>query len=105
MELKSYLLRHFQDRFEGRFDSAPTSHVSPLQGAKIVVGNLQSSVTQEDILELFGDVGALKRAKIVSPGQGEVVFVKRSDAVRAVEIYHNRQLDGKPMKCSVVNER
>ena len=63
--------RHLlQNRFEGRFDSAPeTSHVSPLQGAKIVVANLQSSVTQEDILELFGDVGALKRAKIVGRGQ------------------------------------
>ena len=65
-----------QNRFEGRFDSAPeTSHVSPLQGAKIVVANLQSSVTQEDILELFGDVGALKRAKIVGRGQvGETYF-------------------------------
>ena len=51
-------------------DTAPaTSHVSPLQGAKIVVANLQSSVTQEDIIELFGDVGALKRAKIVGHGQ------------------------------------
>jgi len=98
----------FEGRFEGRFDSgapALSSHVSPLQGAKIVVANLQTSVTQEDIIELFGDVGALKRAKIVGHGQGEVVFVKRSDAVRAVEIYHNRQLDGKPMKCSVVQER
>ena len=46
-----------------------SSHVSPLQGAKIVVANLQTSVTQEDIIELFGDVGALKRAKIVGHGQ------------------------------------
>merc|ERR1712037_932167 len=33
--------------------------VSPLQGTKIVIQNLQTSVTQEDILELFGDSGDL----------------------------------------------
>merc|ERR1712242_142000 len=76
--------------------------VSPLQGAKVVVSNLQSTVSQEDILELFGDVGALKRAKVSSPGSAEVVFVNRSDALKAVEIYHNRQLDGKAMKCQMV---
>ena len=76
--------------------------VSPLQGTKIVIQNLQSSVTQEDILELFGDIGALRRAKLVTPGHAEVTFVNKSDAARAVEIYHNRQLDGKPMKCQMV---
>ena len=68
-----------QDRFEGRFDGgAPalaSHHVSPLQGAKIVVANLQTSVTQEDIIELFGDVGALKRAKIVGHGQVRVTSI------------------------------
>lgn len=76
--------------------------VSPLQGTKIVIQNLQTSVTQEDILELFGDIGALRRAKLVNPGHAEVTFVNRVDAVKAVEIYHNRQLDGKPMKCQLV---
>jgi len=76
--------------------------VSPLQGTKIVIQNLQTSVTQEDILELFGDIGALRRAKLVNPGHAEVTFVNKGDAVKAVEIYHNRQLDGKPMKCQLV---
>ena len=31
--------------------------VSPLAGSKVVVSNLQESVTQEDIIELFGDIG------------------------------------------------
>ena len=78
------------------------SHVSPLEGAKVVVTNLRYSVTKDDIVELFGDVGALKRAKVASPGSAEVVFVNRSDAQKAVEIYHNRQLDGKAMKCQMV---
>merc|ERR1719391_1685109 len=76
--------------------------VSPLQGTKIVIQNLQTSVTQEDILELFGDIGALRRAKLVNPGHAEVTFINKADAARTVEIYHNRQLDGKPMKCQLV---
>jgi len=76
--------------------------ISPLQGTKVVIQNLQTSVTQEDIVELFGDIGALKKAKMVSPGHAEVVFVNRVDAKKAVEIYHNRQLDGKPMRCQIV---
>ena len=38
--------------------------VSPLQGTKVVIQNLQTSVTQEDVEELFGDIGALKKAKV-----------------------------------------
>jgi len=78
------------------------SKVSPLQGSKVVITNLQTSVTQEDIMELFGDVGALRRAKLLAPGHAEVTFVNHSHAVKAVEIYHNRQLDAKPMKCQLV---
>ncbi len=38
----------------------PVSSLTPSQ-----VSNLQDTVTQEDITELFGDVGPLKRAKLV----------------------------------------
>jgi hypothetical protein len=38
----------------------------------------------------------------VAPGHAEVTFINKTDAARAVEIYHNRQLDGKPMKCQRV---
>ena len=78
------------------------SFVSPLQGVKVVVGNLHHSVTEEDILELFGDIGPLKRARLNEAGEAEVVFVNKSDADRAVDNYHNRQLDGKAMKCQIV---
>jgi len=75
--------------------------VSPLQGSKIVLSNLQHSVTYDDIVELFGDVGALRKVRVATPGQAEVTFVNHDDAEKAVEIYHNRQLDGKPMKCTL----
>lgn len=92
----------YEDRITmgGRLEQGST--VSPLQGSKVVITNLQTSVTQEDILELFGDVGALRRAKLLTPGHAEVTFVEYKHAVKAVEIYHNRQLDGKPMKCQLM---
>jgi RNA recognition motif-containing protein len=64
-----------------------------------VVSNLQHSVTIDDIIELFGNVGALHKVSVATPGQAEVTFVNHDDAAKAVEIYHNRQLEGKPMKC------
>ena len=38
--------------------------ISPLQGTMVTITNLQHSVTQEDIEELFGDIGALKKAQV-----------------------------------------
>ena len=38
--------------------------ISPLQGTMVTITNLQSSVTQEDIEELFGDIGSLKKAQV-----------------------------------------
>lgn len=75
----------------------PEDVISPLQGYKIVVTNLHLSVTQDDIIELFGAVGAVKRVKLVKPGLAEVAYVKRDDAVTATKTYHNRELDGMPM--------
>ncbi len=117
--------RTMGDRIESSSAGSSAAFVSPLQGSKILVSNLQDSVTQEDITELFGDIGSLKRAKLVEPvriyeiqtlklflkllfsvpnqGVAEVVFVKHADAQRAVEIYHNRQLDGRPMKCKLAS--
>ncbi|MGH0187060.1 UNVERIFIED_CONTAM: hypothetical protein FKN15_023587 [Acipenser sinensis] len=51
--------------------------------------------------ELFCVCGALKRAKLVRAGFGEVVFVKQEDAVSAYRKYNNRCLDGQPMKCNL----
>lgn len=81
---------------------ASSEGISPLQGYKIFVSNLHPIVTQEDIIELFGDIGPLRRAMLLKQGTAEVVFVKPDDAKTAVETYHNRQLDGQPMTCKLV---
>lgn len=57
------------------------------------------------IQELFEDVGPLLDARLVRTGVAEVIFEKLKDAQTAVDTYHNRQLDGQPMKCLLVNPR
>ena len=42
-----------------------------------VVSNLQTSVSQEDLSELFGDVGPLRRVKMLGPGSAEIVFLNK----------------------------
>lgn len=71
--------------------------ISPLQGFRVVVTNLFTGVTQDDIIELFGAVGPLKKAKLLKSGTAEVVYVSKKDAMSAVQKYHSRELDGQPM--------
>lgn len=77
-------------------------------GTKLYISNLDYGVSNEDIKELFSEVGDLKRYSINydksgrSKGTAEVVFTRRADAMAAVERYNNVQLDGKPMKIEIV---
>lgn len=87
-----------------RRDPTPSPPPAP-EGYRIVVSNLHHSVTQNDIVELFEDIGQLTEARLVRPGVAEVIFKGLKDAEQAVDTYHNRQLDGLPMKCLLVNPK
>lgn len=96
----------FSNPYAGSSAREPIRHVAhPNAGHRIVVSNLHSSVSQSDIKELFEDIGELIEARLVRSGVAEVIFEKLKDAENAVETYHNRQLDGQPMKCLLVNPR
>ncbi|PWA72538.1 ALWAYS EARLY 4 [Artemisia annua] len=80
-------------------------------GAKLYVSNLDIGVTNEDIRELFSEIGELKRYAIHYDksgrpnGTAEVMFARISDAFQARKRYNNVQLDGKPMKIEIVGSK
>ena len=74
---------------------------SPIQGVKMVVSNLKDSVTEEDLGELFGELGNVKKVNMKRRGVAEIVFVKRKAAEKAVEMYNKVLLDGRAMKCTI----
>ncbi|KAH7556996.1 hypothetical protein JRO89_XS11G0025900 [Xanthoceras sorbifolium] len=94
------------DLFE---DSLRAAGISGIEvGTKLYVSNLHYGVTNEDIRELFSEIGELKRYAIHydkngrPSGSAEVVYTRRSDAFAALKRYNNVLLDGKPMKIEVV---
>ncbi|KAI9154270.1 hypothetical protein LWI28_023616 [Acer negundo] len=77
-------------------------------GTKLYISNLEYGVSNEDIKDLFSEVGDIKRYTIHfdrsgrSKGTAEIVFTRQTDALAAVKRYNNVQLDGKPMKIEIV---
>ncbi|XP_043695100.1 THO complex subunit 4D-like isoform X3 [Telopea speciosissima] len=90
-------------------DSLMAAGISGIEsGTKLYVSNLDYGVSNEDIKELFSEIGELKRYAIHydrngrSTGTAEVVYVRRSDALAAVMRYNSVVLDGKPMKIEII---
>ncbi|KAH8554448.1 hypothetical protein BGW37DRAFT_479755 [Umbelopsis sp. PMI_123] len=86
-----------------RLGSAPGSNT-------IKVENLHYEVTEADVNELFKLVGPCK-AKVVfdragrSSGVANVKFDNVADAKTAFEKYDNVELDGQPMKITIVEQQ
>ena len=69
----------------------------------VVVSNLEESVTNEDLSELFGNIGNVRKVSMKGKGLAEIVFVKKEDAEKAVVKYDHRILDGRAMNCSMAS--
>lgn len=71
--------------------------------AKVYASNLHPTVSREDVMELFGNVGFIRGIEMSRPGAAVIDFYDENDAAKACDIYHNRLLDGLPMKCYLQN--
>ena len=76
---------------------------SEASGTLVVFRNLKYEVTDRDIRELALTIGEIKRGNLVlgpggrSSGAAEVVYVSRSDAIKAVKKFNGLTLDNRPM--------
>eukprot|EP00250_Pteridium_aquilinum_P013906 c21650_g2_i2 orf=241-1011(-) len=90
------------------FEDAVGSALGIETSTKLFISNLDYGVSNEDIKELFSEMGELKHFGIHydrsgrSIGTADVVFLRRPDAISAMKRYNNVQLDGKPMKIELI---
>ncbi|KAJ3109478.1 hypothetical protein HDU96_007194 [Phlyctochytrium bullatum] len=81
---------------------------APAQTAKIMISNLDPKVTEKELRELFGLIGPVKSVIMNFDSQGRskgsatAIFKKAEDAMKAVQEYHNRDLDRRPMRLELV---
>ncbi|ALC48723.1 CG18259 [Drosophila busckii] len=81
----------------------PLSSSNNKPGYRLLVSNLCGNVTTSDIRELFNDIGPMYDAHVVRPGTAEVIYKSLEHAEMAVDAYHQREFDGQPMHCVLVN--
>lgn len=90
----------------GPANAAPTivSGAGPSRGVghSIIISNLSSSVTQTDIMELFGDIGPISSFQSINSTTAMVTYNSTGDASRAIQTYNNRLLDGLPMQVTLI---
>jgi len=85
-------------------DDGEDDAYSPIEGYRLKVSNLNSSVSESDLVDLFCAIGAIRDAKLsADPGSAIITFVKRAAAMAAITKYNGRELD--KQKISVTAHR
>jgi hypothetical protein len=66
-------------------------------GTPVLVSNLNPNIDHTDLQEIFIQCGLIKKIVMPQKSAATVIFKTRQSALRAVNEFHRRELDGKPM--------
>lgn len=80
--------------------------------SKLYVGNLSYNVTEDQLRELFSQAGQIKDVALItdrqtgrSKGFGFVEFATQEEAQKAIEMFNNHELDGRPLTVNIARPR
>ena len=77
-----------------------------MQTSKLYVGNLDYSVTEQQLRELFEKYGEIENLNIIEGrGFGFVEMVKKDDAIRAKEELNDSEFEGRKLRISEARPR
>ena len=96
----------FEDDFDDNFSIVYKRHQEPdckhKNSSHLLVSNLSPTVCEEDLIELFSDIGPVNHiAMLRNQRSAKIYFLKERDPDRAAKFFHNRQLDGCLMNCQI----
>lgn len=77
-------------------------------GNRLYIGNLSFTATETDLMDLFGQAGAVKEISLIqdrftgkSRGFAFVTMMTDDDAANAISLFHGKSIGGRPL---TVNE-
>jgi len=94
-----------------KFEALKIEHMNKYQGVNLYVKNLEDTVTDDEIRELFAPCGNITSARIMkdqqskSRGFGFVCFSHTEEATKAVTEFNNKLVKGKPIYVALAQRK
>lgn len=79
---------------------------------KVYVGNLSYNINSEQLGQIFAEAGEVTDATVISDkysgrskGFGFVEFASEADAQKAIEMFHDKEVEGRKLVVNVARPR
>lgn len=96
---------------KAKFDQSAKEAADKLQGLNLYLKNLDDSVTDDQLKELFSEYGTITSCKImrdqngISKGSGFVAFSTTEEADRALSAMNGKMVSGKPLYVALAQRK